>query len=269
MNNSIKNVKKSYHYKTFETYNGNSRKTWETINEVTRRKSDKAAVNKLELNGARITNSTEIAEGFNKSFAEIGPELLKDIEEVDTSFDEFVNQASSCFSFQRVTQLHVLSQLNKLCERKATGLDSVSASLLRECSDLISESLTLIFNQSIDTGIFPDEWKSARITPLFKKAGSRSDPSNYRPISIIPVVAKVFERIVYDQLYHYLNENDLLSQHQSGFRSLHSTVTALIEATDNCHNWSLNIDRGFINAVVFLDLKKAFDTVDHTILLSK
>ena len=72
----------------------------------------------------------------------------------------------------------------------------------------------------------------------FKKAGSRSDPSNYRPISIIPVVAKVFERIVYDQLYHYLNENDLLSQHQSGFRSLHSTVTALIEATDN---WSLNI----------------------------
>ena len=101
----------------------------------------------------------------------------------------------------------------------------MSARLLRECPDLISESLSLIFNESIDTGIFPDEWKSARITPLFKKAGSRSDPSNYRPISIFPVVANVFERIVYDQLYHYLNKNDLLSQHQSGFRSLHSTVT--------------------------------------------
>ena len=266
VNNSIKKVKKSYYYKTFETYNGNSRKTWETINEVTRRKSGKATINELKLNGARITNSTEIAEGFNKFFAEIGPELSRDLEEVGTSFDEFVIQASSCFSFQRVTRLHVLSQLNKLCKRKATGLDSVSARLLRECPDLISGSLALIFNQSIDTGIFPDEWMSARITPLFKKAGSRSDPSNYRPISIIPVVAKVFERIIYDQLYHYLNENDLLSQHQSGFRSLHSTVTALIEATDN---WSLNIDRGFINAVVFLDLKKAFDTVDHNILLSK
>ena len=165
-----------------------------------------------------------------------------------------------------VTQSHVLFHLNKICKRKATGLDSVSARLLKECPDLISWSLALIFNQLINTGIFPDEWKNARITPLFKKAGSRSDPSNYRPILIIPVVAKVFERIIYDQLYHYLNESNLLSRHQSGFRSLHSTVTALIEATDN---WSLNIDRGFINALVFLDLKKAFDTVDHSILLSK
>ena len=142
---------------------------------------------------------------------EIGPELSRDIEEVRTSFGEYIYQTSNCFSFQRVTQLHVLSHLNKLCERKATGLDSVSTRLLRECPDLISGSLTLIFNQSIDTDIFPGEWKNARITSLFKKAGVRSDPSNYRPISIIPVVAKVFERIICDQLYHYLNKNNLLS----------------------------------------------------------
>lgn len=88
VNNPIKKVKNSYYYKTFETYIGNSRKTWKTINEVTRRKSDKAAINELELiNGARITNSIEIGEGFNKFGAEIGPELSRDIEEVGASFD--------------------------------------------------------------------------------------------------------------------------------------------------------------------------------------
>ena len=105
------------------------------------------------------------------------------------------------------------------------------------------------------TCIFPDEWKSARVTPLYKNSGKRSDPTNYRPISVIPVVTKVFERIIYDQLYHYLTKNNFLSCHQSGFRSLHSTLTALIEATDS---WAMDIDRGLVNAVVFLDLKKAF-----------
>ena len=147
-----------------------------------------------------------------------------------SSFNEVVIPTNICFSFQHVTQLHVLSHLNKLCKRKATILDSVSARLLKECSDLICGSLARIFNQSIDT-FFSMNGRMQESPLFFKKVGSRSDPSNYRPISIIPVVAKVFERIVYVQLYHYLNENNLLSRHQSGFRLLHSTVTALIEAT--------------------------------------
>ena len=123
----------------------------------------------------------------------------------------------------------------------------------------------LIFNRSIITGIFPNEWKCAKVVPIHKQ-GKRNCVDNYRPISIIPVVAKVFERIIYDQLHLYLSENKLLTNCQSGFRGLHSTVTALLEATNE---WAHNIDHGNINAVLFLDLKKAFDTVDHEILLGK
>ena len=143
---------------------------------------------------------------------------------------------------------HIFFLLSKLCKSKATGLDNISAKLLSEFPDLIAESLTYIFNQSLLTGIFPDEWKSARVTALYTNSAKRNDPTNYRPISVIPVVAKIFERVVYDQLYHYLTENCILSRYQSGLRSLHSTVIALLEALDS---WAMNIDRGFVNAVVF------------------
>ena len=155
--------------------------------------------------------------------------------------------------------------LSKLSKSKATGLDKISCRLLRECSDLIAESLSLIFNRSIIMGIFPNEWKCAKVVPIHKQ-GKRNCVDNYRPISIIPAVAKVFERLIYDQVFQYITEKKILINCQSGFRGLHSTVTSLLEATNE---WAYNIDHGNVNAVMFLDLKKAFDTVDHEILLGK
>ena len=120
-------------------------------------------------------------------------------------------------------------------------------------------SLTGIFNQSLMTGIFLSDWKMGKVSPIFKN-GSKSDLNNYRPISVIPTVAKIFEKIINDQLYQYLNENGLLNSGQSGFRSLQSTLTTLLEANDNL---CVNIDRGLLNGVIFIDLKKAFDTTDQ------
>jgi hypothetical protein len=155
--------------------------------------------------------------------------------------------------------------LSKLSRSKFTGLDKISSRILRECPDLIAESLSYIFNRSIVSGIFPDEWKHAKVVPIHKQ-GKRNCPDNYRPISIVSVVAKVFERIIYDQLYLFLSESNLLTNCQSGFLGLHSAVTALLEATKD---WAYNIDHKLsVNAVLFLDLKKAFDsTVYHEILL--
>ena len=109
---------------------------------------------------------------------------------------------------KKLTPEQFFFHLSKLSKSKATGLDEIYSRLLRECPDLISESLTPIFNRSINTGIFPDEWKYAKVIPIHKH-GKRNCTDNYRPISIIPVVAKVFERIIYNQLSLFFSENSL------------------------------------------------------------
>ena len=157
---------------------------------------------------------------------------------------------------------HLLRPINY---NRATGLDGIPGKILKLAADILFPSLTKLFNQSLIKGIYPDDWKIAKVVPVFKN-GPKNSLNNYRPISIISAVAKIFGKLVHDQVYRYLICNDLLSKYQSGFRPDHSTLTALVEATNS---WSVNIDKSLLNRVVFIDLKKAFDSIDHNILLRK
>ena len=123
----------------------------------------------------------------------------------------------------------------------------------------------MILNSSSRLGTFPDRWKIARITPIYK-SGAKDDTYNYRPISILSVLSKLYEKIAHDQLIDFLQSNKKLTQNQFAFRKLHSTITSLIGVSDH---WYSNIDNKKANFALFLDLKKAFDTVDHEILVSK
>ena len=148
---------------------------------------------------------------------------------------------------------------------KATGVDRISRKINKLAAPVISDSLTLIFNRAIALSAFPDEWKVARVISLYK-SGQRNIPGNYRPISVLPAISKIMERILYDQLYSYLIKFELLSDSQFRFRKFHSIVSALLDCTIE---WYVNLDRKMFNLVVLIDLKKAFDTVDHQILLRK
>ena len=169
------------------------------------------------------------------------------------------------FSFQPVTEDFVIDTIKRLKPNKATGLDKISARLLKDSGQIITPTLTSLFNRSLQTGTFPSIWKKARVVPLHKE-GDKQDQSSYRPISILPRLSKILERAVHTQFYGYLTKNNLVSPKQFGFRPKLSTATASAQFTDQP---LLGMDNGTITGVVFLDLVKAFDTVNHSILSRK
>ena len=176
-----------------------------------------------------------------------------------------IPKTNSVFQLKPVTEGQVLKLLNKLINGKATGLHNIPNRVLKERANIIGPFLTFIFNFSIMSRAFPDDLKMAKVTRAFK-GGDRDDLGNYRPISVLPTVARIFKKLVYDQMYAYFLNNDLLGDRQFGFRSLHSTALALSKVTNT---WLLNLDSGRMSSVVLLDIQKACDTVDHQILLDK
>ena len=159
----------------------------------------------------------------------------------------------------------MLQQLLALKTNKAIGLDKISARLSKNSAHTIALSVTKLLNVSIKTGKFPKLWKCSKSTTLFK-SGDRKNGSSYRPISILPTLSKILEKAIHVQLYQFLVANKLLSGKQFGFRKRLSAISALTSFADEV---LLNMEQGRLCGAVFLDLTKAFDTVDHQFLLSK
>ena len=266
VNNAIKSAKKRYFTHNLELNKMNPRKTWKLIDDLCSRKYGRIRnISEIKVNNEPISSAAEMAEVFNDFFATIGSNLASEIQPSAIEPEFYLQPTDTMFSLKPPSASTVSRLLNQLDTKKATGLDRIPSKLLKLSSSIVGPSLAYIFKSCINAEIFPNEWKIAKVTPLFKK-GSKRELGNYRPISVLPLVSKIFEKIIYRQLYDYLQDNSLLNTYQSGFRSMHSTLTALLETTNN---WSINIDNGLLNGVLFIDLKKAFDTIDHEIILRK
>ena len=221
------------------------------------------------IDGISVLDCKSIAEELN-GYISIGPRLAAEYKNEPSSNVDYppanynINQSSDIFlKFSPILVDSVASTLRGLKACKATGLDKIPAKILKLSANIIAPSSTFIFNLSLATGIYVDEWKQARVTPIFK-SGDRLQCENYRTFCFTS--GKVFEKEVFRQLYSYLTENSLQSNFQSGFRPKQSTITALIQM---CDEWLENMDNGKLNGVVFLDIKKAFDSINHHILLNK
>ena len=152
-----------------------------------------------------------------------------------------------------------------MSNKKSTGVDNISMLMIKMAIPTIVPSLTSIFNRSLSEQVFPTNWKRSKIIPIHK-SGDKNSPNNYRPISILPSVSKILEKLVQVQLSDYLKCYSILSEAQSGFRKSHSTISTLIKVTDD---WLAAMDQGLYTGAVFIDLRKAFDTVDPYIMLKK
>ena len=196
------------------------------------RQNQPTVVNELIVGNNNLTCPQDIAlmrafqEGFNEYLSTIGPDLSSKVDSSNYNFETYIKNAKSEFAaFQPVTVSQISHLLHGLSGNKATGIDKISSKIIKLAAPVISDSLTLIFNQAITLSSFPDEWKIARVVHLYKN-GQRSIPGNYRPTSVSPAISKIMERILHDQLYNYLTKFDLFSDNQFGFRKFHSSTGA-------------------------------------------
>ena len=212
---------------------------------------------------------TEIANAFNNFFVNIASKIKEPVNNSGhDKLKEFCQSKISedtNFEIPNIEKGKVLKYLSNIDISKAKGTDNIGPRILKLAAPYIAGDISFICNHSINTSSFPNKWKEAKVSPLHK-SGPHDEINNYRPISILPVLSKVLEKHVSDSLTSYLNENNLLHQTQSGFRSQHSCETALTHMVDS---WLNAIDNGLLIGVVLADFKKAFDLVDHEILLDK
>ena len=165
-----------------------------------------------------------------------------------------------------VTENDVLSILNRLNVNKSCGSDKIPNKILKLAGILIKEPLTKLFNKSLEQGVYPDMWKHANITPIFKHKGSSSDPKNYRPISLLPNISKILEKVVFDKIYKHITFHGLITERQSGYRPHHGTQAQLVYLTHRLYS-ALDKDMDF--TTIYLDISRYFDRIWHQGLLKK
>lgn len=261
----ITNSRKQHYQQILALNKSNLKQSWKIMKEIIGTESSHKLNNEFVVNGTIVSDPVLISNEFNQYFANVGPSLanlIQDVHEKPTDYIHFSSLNSLFLSPATPSEVNtVIMQLkNTSCANNAIRPD-----ILKSVSSTIQDPLCRIINMSFTEGVFPDELKCATITPVFK-TGDPSLMSNYRPISILPIFSKIFERIVYNRIYEYLDANNFLYKHQYGFRKNHSTSTALTTLIDQI-SFALDARKSVLG--LYLDLSKAFDTVSHRILFSK
>ena len=265
---SIRLAKKKYLENLFHKCRSDIKKTWSNINQIMNRSGNKTQPSKsFRVNGVNLTDPKDVADQFNRYYVNIGPNLAEKLEKLpNKSFlDYLYSPFPKSFSFQNINSETVIKTIDSLKPKGSCGIDKISNKLLKYVKYELAEPLSLIINQCFSFNIFPNLLKIAKVTPVYKK-GDSDLFENYRPVSVLSSVSKVFEKVMYNQMYDHFVKSKIFFPSQYGFRKNHSTEFAVLEVVDRIIK---GMDQNKLPINIYLDLSKAFDTLDHGILLHK
>lgn len=257
---ALKRTRKEYEKQIASESKVNPKKFWKYVQE--RMKTNTGISTLKKADGTYVVDDLGKAEILNDYFSSVF--TREDVSDTPT-------MAEGCYSDGkflsevRVTPLAIKKNLSDLDANKAQGPDLIPSKVLKELSEELSNPLCYLFNKSLEDGILPDDWKTAEVTAIFKK-GTKSDPGNYRPVSLTCVTCKVLESLVRDSIVSYFTENNLYAECQHGFRKKRSCVTQLIEVMEDLTKLA---DEGHDVDIIYCDFRKAFDAVPHERLLLK
>ena len=262
----------NYYREKSELYGRDRSKTWRLVNEITSYKKKKSTIIKslIDKNGQQLTDPTDIANSLNDHFGSIGRIMAQKFDAIDRNRLKnplsFISKKVQNSLFLYTPNLEEISKdIDKLADSNSSSYDGVSNRTLKATNDTISPYLEILFHKCIQEGVFPDSFKIAQVIPLFK-GGKKDDRHCYRPISLLPTISKIFEKILARRLIKFLTKYEVLSKDQFGFRAKFSTEYAIADIYDKLIQ---NLDEGLNSCAIFLDLAKAFDSVSHKILLQK
>lgn len=260
----IRKTKANYYKKKIESNKNVSKNLWETVKEICSQGNKSTNITTINSDRGEIINDMKlITNTFNNEYISMGGKLANKIKKNDNYKEKKVINMNSIF-LATTDSLEVKETISSLKNGKAAGIDGLKAETLKAISSIISAPFACIINKCIETGCFPSVFKKSIVLPIYK-SGDRMKVSNYRPISLITNLTKIFEKIIKKRLCKYLEKFNILSERQYGFREGKSTQDAILHLTSEMYK---ALDESKPALCIFIDLSKAFDTVSHTLLMN-
>jgi Reverse transcriptase (RNA-dependent DNA polymerase)/Endonuclease/Exonuclease/phosphatase family len=246
-----------------KTETRDSKKLWKNLNHILGRKSDRGEITLKTRDGTSLTNPSEVSEQFNVFFSNCATDLMNQLQNDSSALPPSTSVKDSIFLIPPDHE-EIHSIIRGLKNGSAAGHDGIGPKVLKQLASHLVPLLVHLIKVIFETGVYPSTFKLAIVTPVYK-SGSKSCVDNYRPISVLSVLNKIVERVIHKRLFSFLDDHlHILYSHQFGFRPRSSTENACIELTNII---SHALDEGKFATAVFMDLKKAFDIVDHRLLL--